>query len=120
MRLSDATVLRCSCARCGIAKYSAVKAIKPAGAVKAFVQNLLDLRTTEQVLKEDTYIRAERFDWQNESKPLKGQPAEEHEKFIADWQALDLMGLYGFPLWEKEVHDTLQKNYAELTSIFSA
>ena len=44
--------------------------------MRAFVQNLLDIRTTEQVLKEDTYIKAARFDWKNESKPLPGMGAD--------------------------------------------
>ena len=31
-----------------------------------------------------------------------------------------LDGLYGWPLWEKEVHDILHAAYAELISIFHA
>merc|ERR1719399_2766608 len=30
------------------------------------------------------------------------------------------MGLYGFPLWESEVHDLLHANFKELASIFRA
>ena len=29
-------------------------------------------------------------------------------------------GLYGFPTWEKEVHDLLLEHYLELKSIFGA
>ena len=54
-------------ARCGCAKYSAVKIMKPHAKVRAFIQNMIGERDEVTVLREDTYIRAERFDWKNES-----------------------------------------------------
>ena len=37
---------------------------------------------------------------------------------LAEFKQLDLSGLYGFPLWEAEVHDLLHANFRELASIF--
>merc|ERR1719197_2181282 len=36
------------------------------------------------------------------------------------WQRLELADMYYFPLWEKGVHDLLQKHFAELSLIFLA
>ena len=49
-------------ARCAIAKYRAVKAMKPGACVTGFIANLTNELTTEQVMQDATYIKAERFD----------------------------------------------------------
>ena len=72
-------------ARCGCAKYSAVKVMKPAAKVRAMIQNMVGERDEVTVLREDTYIRAERFDWKNESKPLPGMGGRGAHAFLADW-----------------------------------
>ena len=109
-------------ARCGCAKYSAVKIMKDAAKVRAMIQNMVGERDEVTVLKEDTYIRAERFDWKNESKPLPGMSPEAHKLFLEDWEKINdnMNGIYGFPTWEQEVHDLLLQNHAELRSIFGA
>ena len=70
-------------------------------------------------MRVSTYIRAVRYDL-SESQPLKDETPEEHAAFLAEFKQLNLDGLYGFPLWEKELHDVLQKHFPELTKIFLA
>ena len=55
-----------------------------------------------------TDIRAMRFDWKNESKPLEKETKEQHDAWLEVWSQIELSGLYGFPVWEREVHDILQ------------
>jgi len=104
-------------ARIGVAKYSAVKQLDAAGKIKAFLQNFFGEKSEEDCLREATYIRAIRYDL-GDSVPLKDESPEEHAAFLAEFKQLDLMGLYGFPLWEAEVHDLLHANFRELASIF--
>ena len=61
--------------------------------------------------------RAARYDLAA-SVPRTGESAEEHAAFLAEFKQLQLDGLYGFPLWEAEVHDLLHANFRELASIF--
>jgi len=58
-----------------------------------------------------------RFDL-GESVPLKDESPEEHAAFLAEFKQLLLDGLYGFPLWEAEVHDLWHANFKEIASIF--
>ena len=106
-------------ARCGVDKYRAIRAMKPAAAVQGFIKNLLDEATEEEVMTASTYIKAERFSGE-QSKPLAGQSAEVHKHWLALWSQLELSGLHGFPLWEKEVHDVLQKECGDIASVFHA
>ena len=53
-----------------------------------------------------------------DSVPLKDESPEEHAAFLAEFKQLNLDNLYGFPLWEAEVHDLLHANFRELASIF--
>jgi len=93
--------------------------MKPSAAVKAMIQNMIGERDEVTVLREDTYIKAERFDMAK-SMPLVGMPQEVYAKFRDDWGHLDLQGLYAFPTWEKDVHDALLENYVALGAIFQA
>ena len=52
------------------------------------LRNLTQSEVT--ILREDTYIRAERFDWKNESKPLPGMSPEAHKLFLEDWEKMEL------------------------------
>eukprot|EP00966_Prymnesium_polylepis_P292717 6760135-Prymnesium_polylepis.1 len=90
----------CVC-RAGIDKYHAVKALKPHMAIRAMIQNMIGERDEQTVLREDTYIKAVRFDIA-ESRPLPGMADDVHKAFLIDWKKLEFGGLYGFPTWEKE------------------
>jgi hypothetical protein len=103
--------------RIAVAKYSAVKQLGPDGKLKCFLQNFFGEATEEECMKESTYIRAVRFDL-GDSTPLKDESPEEHAAFLAEFKQLLLDGLYGFPLWEGEVHDLLHANFRDLASIF--
>ena len=104
-------------ARMGCAKYSAIKSIDAATRVKYFLQNFFSEMSEEDCMRQGTYIRAVRYDI-NDSSALKDESAEDHAAFLAEFKQLDMFGLYGFPLWEQEVHDQLHANFAELSSIF--
>merc|ERR1719182_211536 len=67
-----------------------------------------------------TLIKAERYNWKRYSQTLPGQSLKEHKKWLEVWQRLELVDMYYFPLWEKGVHDTLQKHFGELSLIFLA
>ena len=105
-------------ARIAVAKYSAIKQMDATtGKVKAFLQNFFGEMSEEDCMRAATYIRAVRYDL-GDSVPLKDESPEEHAAFLAEFKQLNSTGLYGFPLWEAEVHDLLHANFRELASIF--
>jgi len=106
-------------ARCAIAKYRAVKAMKPGACVTGFIANLTNELTTEQVMQDATYIKAERFDVKTASN-IAGQPDELFKRLLATWGRLDLQGLHGFPVWEGEVFQIVQQQYGLLSNAFKA
>ena len=88
--------------------------------ITSFIKNLLGEENTEECLNTATLIKAERYNWKRYSKPLAGQTLKEHKKWLEVWQRLELTDMYYFPLWEKGVHDLLQKHFSELSLIFLA
>ena len=68
---------------------------------------------------EGSLISASRYD-PRFSQPLATQSASEYKLFSECWASMALVDLYGFPLWEKGVHDALQPHFGELQSIFRA
>ena len=90
-----------------------------ADAVRAFLRVLLWETTVEHTLWEASLIRASRFDAEANAKILPGQTEAEYQLFRECWRQMPLMDLYGFPLWEKGVHDSLQKHFAPLMRVFS-
>ena len=104
-------------ARIAFSKYSAIKQMDASRKVKAFLQNFFGEMAEEDCMRQATYIRAVRYDL-GDSVPLKDESPEEHAAFLAEFKQLNLDGLYGFPLWEAEVHDLLHANFRELASIF--
>ena len=52
------------------------------------------------------------------AKPLPGEKLADFKKWLAVWQRIEIMDIYYFPLWEKGVHDVLQKHVKELTQCF--
>ena len=106
-------------ARIGTAKYSAIKQLTNAQRVEAFIKNFLGEQTEEECMHQATYIRADRFDVAL-SRPLQGESSEAHITFLAEFKRLQLDNLYGFPLWESEVHDLLHVAFTDLAAIFRA
>ena len=122
---SDQTVLAfdefCECiARCSLAKYQAVKQMDYGVKIASFVKNLLGEESEEDCMRAATAIKAERYDANTKSRPLPSETPEEHAAFLETWHAIRTDGLYGWPLWEKEVHDLLHVAHSELGSIFRA
>merc|ERR1719502_1383647 len=109
-----------TCARLGIDKYRAVKEVSPADAVRGFLQNLLGEATPDEVVIKATYIHAERYDAEKETKPLKGETQKDLEKWLECWSRMEIMDVHLWPLWEKEVHDIIHPLFKELQLIFLA
>ena len=110
----------CECvARCGVAKYLAVKQMDNGAKISAFVKNLLGEANEEDCMREVTTIRSVRYD-ASKSKPLQGESPEQHQAFLAVWAKVRLDGLYAFPLWEKDVLSLMHMSFKELSSIFRA
>merc|ERR1719326_1996858 len=109
-----------TCARLGIDKYRAVKEVSPADAVKGFMQNLLGEATPDEVVIRATYIHAERYDAEKETKTLKGESQKDLEKWLDCWSRMEIMDVHLWPLWEKEVHDIMHPLFKELQLIFLA
>ena len=117
--LSFDELIEC-CARCGVDKYKPVREMSEAAAIKGFCQNLLKEAGEEEVMISNTIVKAARYDWQRESKPLEGQQLAAHRKWLEAWQQIDIQDVHHFPLWEKEVHDVLQAHFTDLSMIFLA
>ena len=82
------------------------------------IQNILGEKSDEGVIRDATYIRAERYNWKL-SKPLPGQSLAAHRKWLDCWQNIEIADLHYFPLWEKGVFDCLQECFQDLTNIFA-
>merc|ERR1740138_260350 len=109
-----------TCARLGIDKYRAVKEVAPADAVKGFIQNLLGEKTPDEVVIGATYIHAERYEAEKETKLLKSETQADLTKWLSCWERMEIMDVHLWPLWEKEVHDILHPLFKELSLIFLA
>ena len=105
-------------ARCARDKYGEIKLMTLAGGVRGVIQNILGEKSDEAVIRDATYIHAERYDWKL-SKPLNGQSLAAHRKWLDCWQNLSIADLHHFPLWEKGVFDCLQEVFGDLTNIFA-
>ena len=88
--------------------------------ITSFCKNLLGEENTEECMNTATLIKAERYNWKRYSQTLPGQSLKDHKKWLEVWQRLELSDMYYFPLWEKGVHDILQKHFSELSLIFLA
>ena len=80
----------------------------PVQGIKGFIQNLIGEMDEEAVVALATYIRAERYDFATLAKPLAGQNAAAHAKWIDCWSRVEVMDMEGFPLWEEELHNLMQ------------
>ena len=107
-------------ARCGSQKYKPVRSMGLAACVRGMIQNVLGEQTEEEVMGSNTLIRAARFDWKRGSRLLPGQSLKEHKAWLETWQRIEINDVYYFPLWEKGVHDLLQRHFIELRAIFLA
>ena len=109
-----------TCARLGVDKYRAVKEVSPAQAVQGFLMNLLGEKTPDEVVIQATYIHAERYDAAKDTKLGKNETQADLDKWLACWERMEIMDVHLWPLWEKEVHDTLHPLFKELSLIFLA
>ena len=111
--------VECLC-RMGIDKYHKhVPEVAPADAVKGSFRNILGECTPDEVVVAATYIKAERYDYKR-VKELKGESHWQLKKWLDCWSRMEIMDLYMWPLWEKEVHDILHPLFKELQLIFLA
>merc|ERR1719271_2275880 len=105
-------------ARCARDKYGEIKLMTLADGVRGVIQNILGEKSDEAVIRDATYIHADRYNWKL-SKPLPGQSLAAHRKWLDCWQNIEIADLHYFPLWEKGVFDCLQEAFQDLTNIFA-
>jgi len=117
--LSFDEFVECLC-RMGVDKYHKhVPEVAPAQAVEGSFRNILGEATPDEIVIAATYIHAVRFD--AETLPLlKDESKFEHRKWLDCWSRMEIMDMYMWPLWEKEVHDILHPLFKELQLIFLA
>ena len=118
-----------TCARLGVDKYRATQ-ISPAASVEGFITNLLvhesgpskglPLASPEEVVIRETYIHAAPYAARAHASKLNDESPGELEKWLECWSRIELMDLYLWPLWDKEVHDILHPLFKELQLIFLA
>ena len=89
-----------------------------ADGVRGIIHNLLGERSDEAVLRDHTYIHAERYDWRL-SKALGTETERQHRRWLECWQCMELADLHHFPLWEKGVFDCLHECFEDLIQIFA-
>jgi len=110
-------------ALCGHIKYAETKGSTMADRVLGIIDNLLGVRSEREVITGVLYPPPPRTTIADTSGPLPGQPAEQHQLFVASWKeamrACLEVDVIGFPVWEEEVFKIIQENYAELSAIFS-
>ena len=104
--------------RVAVSKYGAIKQYSNAAKLEAFLQNWFGEFTEEECIHRATYIKADRYDFARDSRPLPGESDEDLREFWSTWKAIRLDGLYGFPLWEQDVFTLLHSNYNALRLIF--
>ena len=109
----------CEClCRCADAKYGEIKLIPKDAGLRGLLENLFGRASDEAIIRDATYIYAERYDWAD-SRPLPGQQLSLHRRWRDCWQCMELADLHHFPLWEKGVHDVLQVVFGQLQQIFA-
>ena len=89
-----------------------------ADGVRGVIQNILGEKSDVAVLRDATYIHAERYDWQL-SKPLAMETNAEHRRWLECWQCIEIADLHHFPLWEKGVFDCLHDCFSDLLTVFA-
>ena len=105
-------------ALCGQIKYEEVEQMSLAQRVEGILANYFGEKDEQQVITEAAVPKVERLSVES-VQPMLGQDPDEHNKFVSTWGKMDLGHVYGFPLWEKEVFQLLQRSFGELVSVFS-
>ena len=107
-------------ARCARDKYGEMPTehMGLADGVRGICQNLLGEKTDEAVIRDATYVHAERYDWRL-AKPLSGQAERAHRKWLECWQCIEIADLHHFPTWEQAVFELLQECFSDLELVFA-
>ena len=99
--------VECLC-RCAQFKFGELGGLMTlAQCCEGMFQVLLQIKTDEAVIRDYTYIHADRYDWRL-SQPMPNQTLSMHRKWQEAWQCIELGDVLYFPTWEKDVHDLLQ------------
>ena len=107
-------------ARVALDKYKPIRQMSPAVMITSLCKNLLGEANTEECMNEATLIKAQRYNWRRFSQSMADQPLKDHKRWLDCWKRVEIQDMYHFPLWEKGVHDLLQKHFGELELIFLA
>ncbi|KAG8469316.1 hypothetical protein KFE25_007834 [Diacronema lutheri] len=108
--------------RCGLLKYELIEQMKPADRVTALILNVLSRMDVPSVMTAATLVRAPNsFSAQHDSARLPDESTGEHEQWLRTWRSIEtsLADLHGFPMWLKDVHNTLHSGLQELSACFT-
>eukprot|EP00966_Prymnesium_polylepis_P199105 4613903-Prymnesium_polylepis.1 len=101
----------CDClALCGHVKYAAVDEMSLLQRVAGMLANYLGEEDEHAIITDAVAPKLERFDAKS-AVALSGQSPKEHRRWLTVWGKMDLSQLHGFPVWEKEVFDELQRAF---------
>jgi hypothetical protein len=114
----DAAQLAEALVRCGEAKFEPISAMGDTQRGEAGLLQLLGLADEAAIITSSVIAKAaDRFDFAN-APPLPSATEAERAAWLCTWPRIDLSMLPGFPDWDAPVHNILQKNFADLVSIF--
>lgn len=102
--------------RCGEAKFELFATMNEAQRGESGLLQLLGM--VEDVVSSAMLAKvADRFDFVS-APPLGHESDSERAAWLSTWPRIDLSSLPGFPQWDEAVHGLLQRNFADMVSIF--
>ena len=102
-------------ARCGDKKYATVMDMSFAKRIEGMLRNVLNEATEVEVLDEATVSVGDDLDTSAYDEKVKEAL---RKNWLICWKNMAFKDLYGYPLWETQLHDVLQGAFPELQSIF--
>ena len=102
-------------ARAGDKKYATIMQMTNVARIRGMFANVLDESTELQIIEEAMGKKVAGQDDAAYDEFLKEQTKK---NWLACWTSLTFKDMYGYPLWETQLHDVLQEAFPELQSIF--
>ena len=102
--------------RCGDKKYASIMEMSFSKRIEGMLKNVLNEATELEVLDEATVSVGD--DMEGASAYDEKVKAALQANWLVCWKNMTFKDLYGYPLWETQLHDVLQAAFPELQSIF--
>ena len=97
-------------------RYATIVEMSNAERIKGMFANVLDESTELEVIKEAVGNKAPKS--QDDSSYDEFVKEQSRKNWLACWKSITFKDLYGYPLWETQLHDVLEAAFPELQSIF--